>query len=394
MPLVFVHGVATRQSIGYQAEIVQRNALFRNLVFGRDVVIENPDWGSQGVTFTEPPPWLPSPTGNQAYGAGDALGGELSLSLGALAKRDVGQAVDLAISAMLANAAAEAASQNHVERAADTKLIALAKAAADYLDQKQPDEIPKGVAALDAPNNDGFAVALESQLRVNGGLQAYGAAGDAIKKGFSTLGGWIGTSASDALLKKHRKALSTFVGYFLGDAFVYLRQREVEGAQGAQARIFKPILDSLIKAHAAERAEGEPFVVVGHSLGGVILFDILSDPASLARLDAEAPGLKIDLLATVGSQPGFFADLKLYADKPATAGKLDKPQKVTVWHNVFDYTDVFSFLAAPMFSAVEDFSYDSAVDLLAAHTAYFKKPSFYQRLRSRLPTVATPAAPL
>ena len=385
MPLVFVHGVATRPSLTYAAEVVQRDALFRSLVFGNgQVAIENPDWGSHAVSFTQPPPWLPSPDQNQAYGAGDAMGGQLSLSLGALAQRDVGQAVDLAIAAMLRQAVDDAMASQDKQRAASDKLIGLAKAAADYLDLKQPDEAPKGVPALQSANNAGFAAALESQLKLSTDLQAYSGIGDAIKSGFDTLGGWIGNGLSDALLKAKRKQLSTFVAYFLGDVFVYLRQREVAGPDGVAERIFKPIVESLIKAHQAPRQPNEKFVVVGHSLGGVILFDLLSDPASIAKLDAAAPGLQIDLLATVGSQPGFFADLKLYSGKPASEGKLDKPQKVTAWHNVYDYTDVFSFLAAPMFNAVEDYRYDSAVDLFAAHTAYFMKPSFYQRLRRRL----------
>ena len=47
MPLVFVHGVATRPSAEYKAAVKQRDALFRSLVFMRDdVAIHNPDWGS------------------------------------------------------------------------------------------------------------------------------------------------------------------------------------------------------------------------------------------------------------------------------------------------------------------------------------------------------------
>lgn len=384
MPLVFVHGVATRPSLAYAAEVLQRNALFRTIVLNNDATIENPDWGSHAVSFTEPAPWLPEPKGNQAYGAGGAISGDPKISLGTLAQTNVAQAVDLAIAGMLEQAVQDAESQNTPTIADQAKFIALAKAAADYLDKQQADETPKGDAALATPDNATFAAALESRLKQNSDLQGYGAIGDAISGGFSAVGGWIGTGLSDAALKAKRKKLSTFVAYFLGDIFVYLRQRDIQGAHGVRERIFKPILTSLIAAHKAARAPNEPYVVVGHSLGGVILFDLLSDPEALAQLDREAPGLKIDLLATVGSQPGFFADLKLYAGKPVVGEKLATPNRVAVWHNVYDYTDVFSFLAAPMFEGVTDYSYDSAVDLMAAHTAYFKKPSFYQRLRARL----------
>jgi hypothetical protein len=388
MPLVFVHGVATRPSPEYAAEVTQRDALFRQIVMGPDAVIKNPDWGSHAVDFSINLPWLPVPGAAQAYSAGDAFGGTLTLSLGTLAKNDAAEAVDLAIAAMLEHAIRDAAAQGQAALAASPKIIALAKAAASFLDAKAPDETPKGAQALKSTDNDAFAAALESQLKLSGDLQAYGAIGDAIKGGFQTLGGWIGNGLSDAALKAKRADLSKFVAFFLGDVFIYLRQREVAGPTGVQARLFKPILDDLIAAWKAPRPATEPFVVVGHSLGGVILFDILTDPTALARLDAEAPGLKIDLLATVGSQPGFFADLKLYNGKAAAGGKLVKPGKVRVWHNVFDYTDVFSFLAAPMFNDVVDYSYNSAVDLFAAHTAYFKRVSFYQRLRARLPASA------
>ena len=181
-----------------------------------------------------------------------------------------------------------------------------------------------------------------------------------------------------------RRDLSKSVAFFLGDIFVYLRQHDVAGDQGVQARLFTPILDDLIAAHHAPRRAQEPFVVVGHSLGGVLLYDLLTDPVCLNRLRTEAAGLKIDLLATVGSQPGFFADLKLYRDKPRAGNLLAKPANVAAWHNVFDYTDVFSFLAARAFDGVMDFGYDTAVNVLAAHSAYFKRPSFYQRMRKRL----------
>jgi len=196
------------------------------------------------------------------------------------------------------------------------------------------------------------------------------------------LGGWIGNAASDAVLRAKRADLSKAVTYFLGDIFVYLKQRDVEGAQGVRERLFEPILKDLIVAAKAPRAAGEPFVVIGHSLGGVLLYDILTDDACRRRLNHEAPGFKIDALLTVGSQPGFFADLKMYGDRGGE--RFPKPESVACWMNVYDFTDVFSFLCAPAFSDVEDFGYDTSVDLLQAHSAYFKKPSFYKRLQLRL----------
>jgi pimeloyl-ACP methyl ester carboxylesterase len=240
------------------------------------------------------------------------------------------------------------------------------------------------VAALTGGNDSAFAAALETQLNQAPAVQAFGGIGDSIQSGLATVGGWIGNGVSDLILMAKRRDLSKGVAFFLGDIFVYLRQHDLAGDQGVQARLFKPILDDLINAFKAPRQQGEPFVVVGHSLGGVLLYDLLTDPKCLRRLEAEAAGFKIDLLTTVGSQPGFFADLKLYRDKPQAGNLLAKPANVAAWHNVFDYTDVFSFLAGEAFDGVTDFGYDTAVDVMAAHSAYFKRPSFYQRMRKRL----------
>lgn len=390
MPLVFVHGVATRPTNEYLAEVAQRTALFKSMVLNSAATVLNPNWGSGAVNFTQTLPWLPKPDGNQGFGAaGGSVGGGGQIGLSVIAQGDVAQAVDLAIAGVLEQAILDAAAAGEPELAAG-KNVALAKAAGSYIEAKAPGDTPAGEAALAGGDDAAFAVALEQQLSQMPGVEAYGGIGDAIADGFKAIGGWLGNGASDLLLRAKRADLSKGVAFFLGDIFVYLHERDVAGPTGVQVRLFKPIVDDLIAAFKAPRGDREPFVVVGHSLGGVLLYDILTDPACLTRLAAEAPGFKIDLLATVGSQPGFFADLQLYRGKPATGGKLARPASVAVWYNVFDYTDVFSFLAVPAFDGVEDFGYDTAVDVLAAHTAYFKRPSFYQRLRKRLQGLGYP----
>ena len=205
---------------------------------------------------------------------------------------------------------------------------------------------------------------------------------DKIKEGISALGGWIGNATSDAVLRLKRRTLSHGAALFLGDVFVYLRQREVAGAEGTRQRLFAPIIADLIKAAKIPRQPKEPFVVVGHSLGGVLLYDILTDPPSLQQITAEVPEFRIDLWLTVGSQPGFFADLGLYSDKPRPTAKLKRPDCVSNWLNVYDFTDVFSFLCAPFFDGVDDFGYDTKIDLFEAHSAYFLRPKLLQTPRN------------
>ncbi|WP_439366200.1 hypothetical protein ACNJYD_10080 [Bradyrhizobium sp. DASA03005] len=382
MPLVFVHGVANRPSLEQTEAIAQRDALFRAIVFrSADTVIKNPDWGSHAAAFDVKMPWLPKPTGNQAFGVANASG---EVGLGRIAKVDGIQAVDLAAYAALEKALRDG--QAKPGAATNTNLISLVTEIADYLEPAvlaQGKGQPKGIPALVATKDDEFADALQGELQLKkaGTAQAFGIK-DRIKEAVDELGGWIGNAASDAVLRAKRADLSKSVTYFLGDIFVYLKQRDVVGVQGVRDRIFEPILKDLIAAANVKKNENEPLVVIGHSLGGVLLYDILTDDQCLKRLSDEAPKFKIDALLTVGSQPGFFADLKLYGDRGAAL--LPRPKSVSRWMNVYDFTDVFSFLCEPVFADVEDFGYDTSVDLLHAHSAYFQKPSFYKRLQLRL----------
>lgn len=380
MPLVFVHGVATRQKPEYVAEVAQRDALFRRLVLNPDAVVLNPDWGSQGVAFSPGLPWLPKALGNEAFGVQRPAGAQVGLS--ELAQRDAAEAVDLAVAASLDEAIEAAANAGFPEDAAGAS-VDLCAAAAAYLEREGATDMKIGVGALNAGPDEAFLEALSRQLKPEDGVEAFGPI-DALQRGLDRIEDWVVNAVSDGALSLARRPGSAFAALFLGDVFVYLRNRDTVGADGVRERLFKPILEDLVAAAKASRSEGEPFVVIGHSLGGVILYDLLSDQSCLATLQQAAPGFKVDLLVTVGSQPGFFADLQLYADKPAANGRLDRPGVVDQWLNVFDFTDVFSFLAEPMFNGVEDFSYDSVVGPVAAHTAYFKRPSFYQRLRRRL----------
>jgi hypothetical protein len=68
----------------------------------------------------------------------------------------------------------------------------------------------------------------------------------------------------------------------------------------------------------------------------------------------------------------------------AANGKLPCPEPVRAWLNVYDYTDVLAFSCQKIFRDVEDFEFDNVIGLFSAHTSYFQRPSFYQRLRTRV----------
>jgi hypothetical protein len=106
---------------------------------------------------------------------------------------------------------------------------------------------------------------------------------------------------------------------------------------------------------------------------------MLREPAP--ELNSE---LKIDLLVTVGSQPGLFGEMDLLGPPTDGDAKAPHPASVTHWWNVFDPVDLLSFRCEPVFEGVTDFEFGSATGMVDAHTTYFKRPRFHVRLRKRL----------
>jgi hypothetical protein len=377
MPLVFVHGVANRQSPEQQIAVAQRDALFKRLVTSEDDPIFDPDWGSNGVKFARGG-WVPEPGVTEAFAMGTPLAGQKSVAA-ALASRDVDRGIDLAFVALLLRRVSDKKSL------ADDDLRAFG-AAVTYL-EKGGDHTAFSSDQTDTQFSQTLDVELSKFLpgaqiesMALGGV--FSAIGNAVK--------WVTdplrNAGSDAVLRLLRKPLSAGVALFLGDVFVYLRWRETDAAAGTYNRIFAPIIEDLAKANAA-RSSDRGLILVGHSLGAVILYDLLTDAHALADVEAKSGRpLLVDAWVSVGAQPGLFADMGLYAGVPGADGKLSQPSCVRQWMNVFDFTDVLSFRAMPFFSGVDDFEFDNVTGVLEAHSAYFQRPSFYKRLRARLST--------
>jgi hypothetical protein len=377
MPLVFVHGVAARQTPKYQAWVVQRDALFRRLVMGEDEAIFDPDWGSGAVRFAKGG-WVPTKGAAEAYGiGGPSLAGQGISAAAIAARHDLEQAVDLALASLLVQQAASGAAPSEEE-------LRVFEAAVRYLEGAAD---PSAFAPTETDAQ--FAQSLESELTPL--LPAAVGEPMSLRNVFSRIGEALKTmtdplrnAGSDAILKLIREPLSDQVALFLGDIFVYLRWRETDGAAGTYNRIFEPIIKDLGRANEA-RAAGRKLVIVGHSLGAVILYDLLTDPRAVTEIEtASGKPLLVDALVTVGAQPGLFADMGLYNRQPAADGRLAKPDRAQRWMNVYDYTDVLSFRTEPFFADVKDYEFDNVAGALEAHSAYFQRPGFYKRLRARL----------
>lgn len=378
--LVFVHGVATRSGSAYDQTVENRDKLFRAALFqGGDVSIHTPLWGDlvpaiAGAVFdTKGVTAYALGAGSQPFGGGmgginrtGAAGAAQSGSFATIAKANPTVALDALFAELLDRYDAEGVEIPEQQLGAFMRAVdamAADEAAGDNLELAN-----NGAKALLA------GVASDADLGA-----ALGAGADPVSYGIVNAFSQAAKSVADRL----RKAVSSValdpladfvrpaVGMFLGDVFTYLHDGETRTAVRAKIR-------EAFEAAQHARKPGEKLVVIGHSLGGVILVDMLYSPES-AGLPA---GLKVDALLTVGSQPGLFQALGLF--RPASEEAIGKPEAVAHWFNVFDPIDPLAFRADPIFTGVEDFQFNSITGLASAHTTYFKRPQFYARSRKRL----------
>jgi hypothetical protein len=162
-------------------------------------------------------------------------------------------------------------------------------------------------------------------------------------------------------------------------------QIAVDRRRGLQGASTAPIGDILhyqrrggaIAAYVAERlrAARPPVVAVGHSLGGIILVDLLSR--------ADAP--KVDLLVTAGSQaPMLYA---IDALEQIRWGR-ERPAPFTPWLNIYNRQDFLSFCAARIFNGaagIQDEEVDPGVPFPESHSAYWVHDKVYQLIRDAWP---------
>jgi hypothetical protein len=403
MPIVFVHGVNVRYDPQSDPYVKARSALFRryalqsNTPDGPKPLVLNPYWGEFAAHF----PWgfggLPAGS-FESFGDAPAIDGILDLhpSLASLIDRPERALVDVA--------------QNSLETAID----ALWRAAAIDLDDTAiaafVDVTERIGAYVDANPRpawlDGLAddrdllerlIEEASRFNSNGdsagtrsrpAIEMFGADGfsDRLRTAFSRMQDGLFRAAdgirraatgarrpADVMFLRARTPFHKLLVTFLGDVFVYFRQREARSS---------PIADVVSRdllAGAAERdATGEALIVVAHSMGGIIVYDLLTSALS---------DLHVDTLVTAGSQIAVIEELKLFTSSDRTIPnssqkKVSKPANVGRWLNVFDTTDILGFAAERVFEDVNDHVF--ATGHAWAHGGYFVEPSFHRRLGARL----------
>jgi hypothetical protein len=398
MPVIFVHGVATRvdQPRGkYDRLTRRRDQLFRRLALkglfaGSNQPIISPYWGDWGAH----PAWnlasLPA-SHIEAFGEEEEVAdsiidpllavthpnwGKDGGPLTAIAKADgLPSAVDLLVAAEFADEAfeegnLEAFEISEEERSADVASTLF------QLAERYPHPYWLTDVQSDGELFDRLIEAVNAQAGTSD-LDSYGS-GEVwgrFAEGVDRINSLASRMASRGLLAVTRSGVQRKMTQFLGDIFVYLNN----GMRGEKIR---DIVASAILAGAASRAHDNPLIIIAHSMGGNICYDLLS--SRLAEIE-------VDVFVTVGSQVGFFEELKLFSlsdelvHSGAEVDKVTPPATIHNWLNVLDVADPLAFAVEPIFGPpATDFAYNTGAGLLASHSAYWIRPSFHARLGERL----------
>lgn len=395
MPIVFVHGVNNREGASYEAGIKVRNQFLTEYFSGVSIEgkqlgsppnIPNPPyWGDLGASFKWKMSSLPKGRLQALGGAGSTENAELialikdglpnpigNEPLTELARHNFQAAVDVVIELAISNA-----DNNDVDKTASF-VVALSKYAEenpnpDWLNNVNDDQelinqiqhhVSQGQAGVQQLGGGLLGRLKMGAVKLKQSVT--GMANSAINK--------AGDFASTKALARSREPLNRTLGQFFGDIFIYFNSRKDKDNPGEiPARIIKSLED------AKTSVPDEPLMVIGHSLGGVITYDVLSH---------FKPELEVDLFVSVGSQVAHFEEMKLYHESDPDLGppdKVPKPSNIKHWINVYDEVDIFAYDVSDVFSNVDfDLHYDTGTYVIKAHGAYFEQAKFYERLKARV----------
>jgi|SRR5579885_2336007 len=192
--------------------------------------------------------------------------------------------------------------------------------------------------------------------------------------------------AATRVAMEMRAPLNKFVSRFLGDVFTYLYKRGNATSPGpVPMRVMEHLL--ACRKNQIER-HGEPLVVLTHSMGGQIMYDMVTH--FLPRTP-ELEEIKIDFWCASASQVGFFEELKLFlesSDQYGSAALQTVPypggKHLGYWWNVWDHNDFVSYSAKGVIDGVDDEFYNTGLDIIAAHVGYLILPSFYRKFARKV----------
>ncbi|MFI7382498.1 hypothetical protein [Streptomyces sp. NPDC049813] len=164
-----------------------------------------------------------------------------------------------------------------------------------------------------------------------------------------------------------------------GSRFVVGRRSRIsERSLGFAADILSYLVrGAAVRAFVADLARRlePPVVLLGHSLGGIVAFDLLAGEPGTAPEVAQ--------LVTVGSQAPLLYELDALPSRPYGTGL---PAAFPGWLNIYDRRDLLSFVGADLFGrGVRDVEVDNGQPVSAAHGAYWTNRRLYEVLAQELP---------
>lgn len=208
-------------------------------------------------------------------------------------------------------------------------------------------------AAIDSTARDAVVAAIERTLLP--GEDAF-----AVQGGFEGRIRRFVQNRGTAFVRERRlQLMQDYAAPFLADVAFYLRHGET----------FRDYVSAQLKDLE------QPVVAVGHSLGGVILVDLLSQ-------DNET---EIELLVTAGTQAPLLYALRalehLTPDDPGST-------PFTPWLNFYNPNDFLSFCAKPLFAdtpgIIEEKIEPKGIPFPAAHSAYWMENRIYEHIHEVL----------
>ncbi|MFE2020377.1 alpha/beta fold hydrolase [Streptomyces sp. NPDC059499] len=216
---------------------------------------------------------------------------------------------------------------------------------------------PRDAGAFPVPERDELVDLLTNEL----GGDAKGL-NDALVSALGYSARLFERSIGSRMLVSRRARISNRSVGFFGDILSYLTRGQA------------------VRDHVAETIRAlpdrGPVVLLGHSLGGIIAFDLLA---------AQASNPVADMLVTVGSQAPLLYELDALPSLPYGTGL---PGAFPRWLNVHDRRDLLSYLAAEAFGRdprVTDVAVDNRQPVSAAHSSYWANADLYRVLADALP---------
>jgi len=378
--LVFVHGVSVRDDdeenpeSPYKKHVAARHRAFARYCF-KDTqhAFRDPLWGNFGAEPRMSERYLHLKRDQQLGGLAEVAEieerpiSDTGRDLLDVAADDFLSLVNT-FSIILADENGELFDQSLAEKLADY---------AELLDNGEeafsaPSWVTNGTVATD----EEFLKRLALEIGVS--PETLGLGGFLKRAGGKVLG--AGLNLVDGPLAWGVRRMTPLIARFVGDVFVYL---EDSGSQRQQIR--QLIVSEIVEAARTARANNEKLILIGHSMGANILYDLLSNTDVQNEVAAMLGNpLEIDLFLSVGTQLGLLEEFSLFTSSQTGLTPPQPLSGVSHWWHVYNKMDVLSFAAKGIFPDVQQFSVDTRANIVDAHTSYFASPVFHRRLRKRL----------